>query len=152
MESLYLAAMVAVIVRAATQEEVGREAREQLELLQRANIPWFFRKLGYMLTCDFCMSFWVSLGVVGLWGHRLSSDDCYGYFLATFVTMAIANVYMNLYNLIKIDLKKEKAVARAVELRYDPPQGASPDAPCGLGRTDCGLHDARRAGSDGDRR
>jgi hypothetical protein len=34
MESLYLAAMVAVIVRAATQEEVGREAREQLELLQ----------------------------------------------------------------------------------------------------------------------
>lgn len=42
-------------------------------------------------------------------------DDWRGYVIAGFSLVWIANVYMSLYNLIRIDLKKQQIIAKKEE-------------------------------------
>jgi len=46
---------------------------------------------------------------------QLVYPDWRGYILAGFSIVWIANVYMSLYNLIRIDLKKQKIIAKKEE-------------------------------------
>lgn len=119
LEFLYFAAVVAILVRAFTHEEIAKEIRDRLVGYCRdEGCPFFLRKLAYMPTCEFCLSFWVTvLLVLAVFRYRLVYDDWRGYFVSTFVIMAVANVYMSAFNLLRIDLRKERAVAEAVERR-----------------------------------
>lgn len=113
------AAVVAVLVRAVTDEEIFREARTWIH--DRCLAPgrcWPLRKFAYLVTCEFCCSFWVSLIVVtGILQYRLGPDDWRGYGVALFVTMGLANVYLAIFSLLRVDLRKERAVAEHVERR-----------------------------------
>jgi hypothetical protein len=114
------AGVVAVIVRTIVQEEIFREPRECLQRVssdrQRCLLT---RKLAYMMTCEFCSSFWVTLFyLVGLFQYRLVVDDWRGYVVSVFCVMGLANVYMAIFSLLRIDLRKERAVASHVEGRH----------------------------------
>lgn len=50
-----------------------------------------------------------------LTGYKLYATDWRGYILAGFALVWIANIYMSLYNIIRIDLKKEKLIAQREE-------------------------------------
>ncbi|HEX7446056.1 MAG TPA: hypothetical protein VF306_00845 [Pirellulales bacterium] len=127
----FLAAPVAILVRAFTTEEIGREPREycsqrqacyrdrrgaDCSLVDRA---WCFvlQKLFYMPTCDFCLSFWVSLAVVWLAEYQIFFSDWRGSALACFVVMGVANLYLALFALLRVDMRKERAVAKEFEAR-----------------------------------
>jgi hypothetical protein len=125
----FLAVPVAILVRAFTTEEIAREPREycsQREACFRdrreadasfVDRIWCFvlQKLFYMPTCDYCLSFWVSLGVVWLADYRLFFGDWRGVALACFVVMGVANVYLGLFGLLRVDTRKERAVAKDLE-------------------------------------
>lgn len=127
----YLAVPVAIIVRACTTEEIFRQPREfcatqnrrYSELFgQHREAPLWKRaryimlsKLCYVPTCDFCFSFWISLLVVSIAEYQLYFDDWRGFALATFVVMGVANVYLSLFSHIRVDLRKERAVAKTIE-------------------------------------
>ncbi|HZU34523.1 MAG TPA: hypothetical protein VFA18_01370 [Gemmataceae bacterium] len=115
----YYAAVVAILVRALVKEEIFREPRAWLErYLEDRHHPWLLRKAAYMPTCEFCCSFWVSLILIlAVFHYRLLFDDGRGYFVSIFVTMAVANVYMAAFSLIRVDLRRERAVAEHIERR-----------------------------------
>jgi hypothetical protein len=119
MDFLYLAAVVAVLDRTICQEEITKELRSYLQYWKDKARSLLVRKLCYGLTCEFCCSFWLSLLIVSVWQYQLLSDDFRGYILAVFVVMAVANVYMGFYNHIRVDLRKERAVADITERAAD---------------------------------
>ena len=126
----FLAAPVAILVRAFTTEEIAREPREycsqrqacyrdgqrrpEASLVDRARC-FLLQKLFYMPTCDYCLSFWVSLAVVLIADYRISFDDWRGSALACFVVMGVANAYLALFAYLRVDIRKDRAVANKVE-------------------------------------
>lgn len=126
-----LAAPVAIIVRACTTEEVFRQPREfcatrhrqygeslrgpgGANFTQRVSL-FVLEKLCYIPTCDYCLSFWVSLIVVWLAEFSLHFDDWRGFALATFVVMGVANVYLAIFSHLRVDLRKQRATADKIE-------------------------------------
>jgi hypothetical protein len=73
------------------------------------------RKIFYMLTCEYCFSHYVTLAILIMTGYTLLYADWRGYIIAGFSIVWIANVYMSLYNLIRVDLKKGKLIAQKEE-------------------------------------
>jgi hypothetical protein len=128
----FLAAPVAILARALATEEIGREAREFCAAQQaccqerrrssdagkiRCAADFLLQKLFYMPTCEFCSSFWVSLIVVLIAEYRIHFDDWRGVALACFVVMGLANVYLSVFTQIRVDSRKDRAVAEDLERR-----------------------------------
>ncbi len=113
------AAVVAVLVRTLTTEAIFQEPRDWLERYAAdPGHPLLWRKLSYMPTCDFCASFWVSLALVaGLFQYRLVFEDWRGYVVSVFTVMALANVYMAAFSLLRLDLRRDRALADRLEKR-----------------------------------
>ena len=89
-----LAAVVACISRAVTQEEVFRELRDWCVYHSTTHPRLHVRKFCYMPTCEYCFSHWVAAGTVLLTGYRL---DPWGFLVTMFVLVWTANVYMRLF-------------------------------------------------------
>lgn len=68
-----------------------------------------------MLTCEYCFSHYVTLFLLVITKYTLLYPDWRGYLIAGFSIVWIANVYMSIYNLIRIDLKKEKLIVQKEE-------------------------------------
>lgn len=113
------AAVVAVLVRTVTKEEIFKEPRQWLQAYAGdGRHRLLLRKLAYMPTCEFCCSFWVTLALaVGVFGYRLAFDDWRGYLVSVGPTMALANVALGAFDLLRIDLRKEKGAAEHLERR-----------------------------------
>lgn len=126
----FLAVPVAIIVRACTTEEILRQPREfcsrqhhHYDELAGSGPERFLQRLRYVLlaklcyvpTCDFCFSFWVSLVVVWIAEYSMYYEDWRGFALATFVVMGVANVYLSAFSHLRVDLRKERAVAETIE-------------------------------------
>ena len=103
-----LALPVACIAWTVTKEEVFREPREFCVEKSKISTNIFKRKLFYMLTCEYCFSHYVTLLLLIITKYTLLYPDWRGYLIAGFSIIWIANVYMSIYNIIRIDLKKEK--------------------------------------------
>ncbi|HET6880347.1 MAG TPA: hypothetical protein VFI31_09340 [Pirellulales bacterium] len=122
---------VAIIVRAFTTEEIFRQPREFCAARnqhygglysERREAPFPQRlryfllcKLCYVPTCDFCLSFWVSLVIVWIADYSLYFGDWRGFALATFVVMGVANVYLSAFSRLRVDLRKDRAEATKIE-------------------------------------
>lgn len=112
------AVVVAVLVRALTDEEIFKEPRAWLTAYyQEDRHPFLLRKLAYVPTCEFCCSFWVALVVVWLLGFRLALDDWRGFFVAVFAVMGLANLYLGLFSLLRVGLRRDRAVADQLQKR-----------------------------------
>lgn len=110
-----LALPVASIAWTVTKEEVFREPREFCVERSRSCKHIFQRKIFYMFTCEYCFSHYVTLFLLIITKYTLLYPDWRGYLLAGFSIVWIANVYMSIYNLIRVDLKKEKILAQKEE-------------------------------------
>jgi len=102
---------VACVAWTVTHEELFRECsdycRERSE-----NCPTLLqRKFFYLFTCEYCFSFWVTLALLLLTRYRLHYDDWRGDLLAFFAVPWIANMYMNAYHRLRVDIRKSKAEA-----------------------------------------
>ncbi|WP_374164994.1 hypothetical protein [Arcticibacter sp. MXS-1] len=110
-----LAIPIACIAWTVTHEEVFREPREYCVKNSQEGKTILKRKFFYLFTCEYCFSHYVTILILALTGFKLFLPDWRGYILAGFSLVWIANIYMSLYNLIRIDLKKERLQAKKEE-------------------------------------
>lgn len=109
-----LSLVVASIAWTVTQEKIFEEWREAALKQSEDAKNILVRKFFYVWTCEYCFSHWVTIVVLILSGFRLLIDDWRGYVIAFFVLPWIANQWMSLYRRVRIDIKKENAIAEQV--------------------------------------
>ncbi|MBO9671843.1 MAG: hypothetical protein J7577_00245 [Sphingobacteriaceae bacterium] len=116
-----MALPVACIAWTVTKEEVFKEVREFCIARSKHGNKLIKRKFFYVFTCEYCFSHYVTAILLLITRFTLIYPDWRGYFIAFFSIVWIANVYMSLYNIIRIDLKKEKikAAKEESELKND---------------------------------
>jgi len=110
-----LALPVACVAWTVTKEEIFREAREFCVDKSKNCNTLVKRKFFYVFTCEYCFSHYVTVVFLIITKYTLLFPDWRGYLIAGFSMVWIANIYMSLYNLIRIDLKKEKIRAEKEE-------------------------------------
>ena len=103
-----LAIPIACISWTVTHEEVFKEPREFCKRCSQHNRSIITRKFFYLFTCEYCFSHYITIAMLFLTGFHLLYDDWRGYIIAGFSLVWIANIYMGLYSLIRLDIKKEK--------------------------------------------
>lgn len=100
-----LAIPIACIAWTVTHEEVFREIHEYCVKRSKECRTLIMRKFFYLFTCEYCFSHYVTILMLILTGYKLLMDDWRGYVLAGFALVWIANIYMSLYGLIRLDIK-----------------------------------------------
>jgi hypothetical protein len=103
-----LAVPIACMAWTVTHEEVFKEPREYCIKQSKTGKTLLKRKFFYLFTCEYCFSHYVTIFMLWLTRYHLLFTDWRGYLIAGFSLVWIANIYMGIYNLIRIDLKKEK--------------------------------------------
>lgn len=103
-----LAIPVACISWTVTHEEVFREPREFCIKYSKNGRSIVTRKFFYLFTCEYCFSHYITIVMLALTRFHLLYDDWKGYLIAGFSLVWIANIYMGLFSLIRLDIKKEK--------------------------------------------
>jgi hypothetical protein len=110
-----LAIPIACIAWTVTHEEVFREPREYCVRRSRDDKKLVTRKFFYLFTCEYCFSHYVTIGMLILTDYKLLMDNWVGYLIGGFGLVWIANVYMSLYNFLRVDIKKERIIAKKEE-------------------------------------
>ncbi|MGI4758252.1 MAG: hypothetical protein ACRYGF_15565, partial [Janthinobacterium lividum] len=77
------------------------------------------RKFFYLFTCEYCFSHYVTALVLFFSRFQLLYEGWRGYVMAEFALVFIANVYMSLFNRLRLDIKHEN-VTIAVEQQQVP--------------------------------
>ena len=110
-----MALPVACIAWTVTKEEIFKEAREFCVNRSKNCDRLVKRKFFYVFTCEYCFSHYVTAILLFITKFTLLYPDWRGYIISFFSIVWVANVYMSLYNIIRIDLKKEKIKAQREE-------------------------------------
>jgi hypothetical protein len=110
-----LAIPIACIAWTVTHEEVFREPREYCVGRSQNGKTLLTRKFFYLFTCEYCFSHYVTIFMLIITHYKLLMDDWSGFLIAGFALVWIANVYMSLYNFLRIDIKKEKIITQKEE-------------------------------------
>lgn len=103
-----LAIPVACIAWTVTHEEIFREPREYCIKRSTTNKTLLGRKFYYVFTCEYCFSHYVTLFILILSGYKFLLPDWRGYLLAEFAIVWVANLYMALFALVKVDVNLER--------------------------------------------
>lgn len=118
---LLLAVPIACAAWTVTHEEVFREPREFCKSCSEKGRTVLVRKFFYLFTCEYCFSHYVAALAIWVFRFRLLYEGWRGYIVGWFALVWIANVYMSLFNRLRLDIKHEN-VTIAVE------QSELPDA------------------------
>lgn len=108
---LILSLVVASIAWTVTQEKIFEEPRNFAKKKSETSRSLLVRKFCYVWTCEYCFSHWVTILVLFVAQFRLLIDDWRGYALAFFVLPWVANQWMSLYRMLRVDIKHENALA-----------------------------------------
>jgi hypothetical protein len=100
-----LAIPIACIAWTVTHEEVFREPREYCVKSSKKAKTLVKRKFFYLF------SHYVTVVMLFITNYKLLFDDWRGYLIAGFALIFVANIYMSLFALIRIDLKKIRSEA-----------------------------------------
>ncbi|HEY1947154.1 MAG TPA: hypothetical protein VGG97_09130 [Bryobacteraceae bacterium] len=104
---------IASISWTVTHEEVFREPREWCAGKSKACAKLYQRKLFYLFTCEYCFSHYVAALFLVLTRFKLLYDDWLGYLVSEFALVWLANIYMSIFNRLRLDIKHEKvAIAK----------------------------------------
>ena len=105
---LMLAIPIATVARTVVYEEIFREPREWCKDRSQTCANLFVRKFFYLFTCEYCFSHYVALFFLFLTRFKLLIDDWRGYIIAFFALVLVANMYLNLYARLRVDITSEK--------------------------------------------
>jgi hypothetical protein len=104
---LLLAIPVACVSWTVTHEEVFREPREFCKDRSQNAKALPERKFFYLFTCEYCFSHYVTALALLLFRFQLLYEGWRGYLVAWFALVWIANVYMSVFNMLRLDIKHE---------------------------------------------
>jgi hypothetical protein len=99
---------IASVAWTVTHEEVFREPREWCKNRSETCDKLVQRKFFYLFTCEYCFSHYVTLFFLFLTRFKLLYVDWRGYLIAEFALVWVANVYMNIYSRVRLDIKRER--------------------------------------------
>lgn len=114
-----LAIPIACISWTCTHEEVLKEPREFCKRYSTKGRSIFTRKFFYLFTCEYCFSHYVTIALLVITKFQLLYADWRGYLLAGFSLVWIANIYMGLYSMIRLDIKSERLDINKKEAEKD---------------------------------
>lgn len=112
-----LAIPIACIAWTVTHEEVFREPREYCVKRCHNGKNIAERKFFYLFTCEYCFSHYIVVIMLFITRFHLLLNDWRGYLIAGFALVFVANVYMSLFALVRIDLKKVRIETEIEEER-----------------------------------
>ena len=115
-----LAIPIACIAWTVTHEEVFREPREYCVNRSQNDKTIITRKFFYLFTCEYCFSHYVTILMLLLTDYRLLMVNWVGYLIGGFGLVWVANVYMSLYNFLRVDIKKERIITKKEEQNIEP--------------------------------
>jgi hypothetical protein len=116
---LFLMALpIACIAWTITHEEVFREPREYCERKSKSSKGLLQRKFFYLFTCEYCFSHYVTLVFLIITRYHLLYNNWRGYLVALFALVWITNIYMSLFGLVRVGMKKEGIEAKIKEVEY----------------------------------
>ena len=110
-----LALPIACIAWTVTHEDVFLEIREYCKRYSTEGKKLFTRKFFYLFTCEYCFSHYVTIFFLIITQYKLLYDDWRGYLIAGFALVWIANIYMSLFALIRVDIRKERIITKKEE-------------------------------------
>ena len=113
-----LALPVACIAWTITHEEVFREPRDFCARRSKECRTLLQKKFFYLFTCEYCFSHYVTVFILIITNYKLIFTDWRGYLISGFSLVWIANIYMSLFALIRVDLKKVKFEANIKEVEH----------------------------------
>ena len=111
---LMLAIPIACMSWTVTHEEVFREPREFCKQRSQTG-PLPQRKFFYLFTCEYCFSHYVTALVLIFTRFQMLYTGWRGYVLSEFALVFVANVYMSLFNRLRLDIKHENVVIAVEE-------------------------------------
>lgn len=117
---LLLALPIASIAWTITHEELFREPREWCAQRSKNGSSALTRKFFYVFTCEYCFSHWVTLGFLVITRFHLLYVDWRGYLVAGFALVFLANVYMSLFGLMRLEVRQERIEIAAKEAELPP--------------------------------
>ncbi len=103
-----LALPIACVAWTVTHEEIFREPREWCKERSEQCRRLAQRKFFYLFTCEYCFSHYVTVAFLFITRFKLLFTDWRGYLISFFALVWVANVYMNLYSRVRLDLKRER--------------------------------------------
>ena len=110
-----LAIPTACVAWTVTHEEVLREPREYCQRMCKHARNLYARKFFFLFTCEYCFSHYVAIVFLVIARFKLLYADWRGYLLAFFALVWIANIYMSIYNRLRLDIKREHIAIEAEE-------------------------------------
>ena len=120
-----LALPIACVAWTITHEEIFREPREFCVERSQTCRNLVQRKFFYLFTCEYCFSHYVTVLFLVITRFKLLYTDWRGYLISGFALVWLANVYMNIYSRVRLDIKRER-VEIAVKEQDIKEEAASP--------------------------
>lgn len=117
---ILLALPIACVAWTVTHEEIFREPREFCKRCSERENYVVLRKFFYLFTCEYCFSHYVTALVLWMTHFHLLYDGWRGYVLALFALVFVANMYMSLYNRLRLDIKHENVEIAVEEKKVTP--------------------------------
>jgi hypothetical protein len=105
-----LALPIACVSWTVTHEEVFREPREFCQKMSQNCKKLPQRKFFYLFTCEYCFSHYVTLFFLIVTRFTLLYPGWRGYLISWFALVWIANVYMSIFNRLRLEIKHENVV------------------------------------------
>jgi hypothetical protein len=121
-----LAIPIASIAWTITHEEIFREARDWCKQNSQMCDKLYKRKFFYLFTCEYCFSHYVVIFFLILTRYKLLFFDWRGYLISGFSLVWVANVYMNLYSHVRLDIKRERVEIAEKENAIADPKPSTP--------------------------
>jgi hypothetical protein len=115
---------IASIAWTVTHEEVFREPREWCKERSEQCNKLLQRKFFYLFTCEYCFSHYVTTIFLFITRFKLLFDDWRGYLISGFALVWVANIYMNIYARVRLDIKRERVEIAAQEKSISEPESA----------------------------
>ena len=103
-----LAIPIACISWTVTHEEIFIEVREFAIKKKKYAKTLFVRKIFYPISCEYCFSHYVTILALIITRYTLLFHDWRGYIISGFALVWIANIYMSLFGLLRVDIRKQR--------------------------------------------
>ena len=110
-----MAIPIACIAWTVTHEEIFKEPREYCERKSKECKSLLQRKFFYLFTCEYCFSHYITLFFLIISRYHLLYNDWRGYIISFFALVWIANIYMSLFGIVRVGMKKEKIETKIKE-------------------------------------
>lgn len=114
-ELFILAIPIATIAWTVTHEELFRELHDWCSYHSKSCRTVLQQKFFYVFTCEYCFSHYVTIGFLFLTGYKLLFSDWRGYLISGFSLVWVANIYMSIFNRLRLEIKRERVEISAQE-------------------------------------